>query len=106
LDPALVDRLVAGRLLARRYVLDDPQLCPMTLHEKHIERIDLVNSAPTLEDHRESLAELRAWRDGVADAGVRLDFIAADLHYIDQGIDRPMCCGVFNDWTEATPSQS
>ena len=77
----------------------------MTLHEKHIERIELVNNAQTLEAHQEFLAELNAWKDGVADAGVRLDLIAADLHYIDQGIDRPMCCGVFNDWKEATPSK-
>jgi len=21
-----------------------------------------------------------------------------DWHYINQGIDRPMCCGVFLDW--------
>ena len=78
----------------------------MTLHEKHIQRIDLVNTALTLEAHLEYLAELNAWRDGVTDAGVRLDFTAADLYYIDQGIDRPMCCGVFNDWTEATPLES
>jgi hypothetical protein len=78
----------------------------MTLHEKHIIRIDLVNNAPTREVHTVFWRELNAWREGVADAGVRLDYIAADLHYIDQGIDRPMCCGVFNDWTEATPLQS
>ena len=70
----------------------------MTLHDKHTRWLDLVNSAETVEEHNLRRAQLDAWRTGVKDAGVTLDLIAADLHYLGQGIDRPMVCGVWLDW--------
>ena len=72
----------------------------MTLHEKHIHLIELVNRATTERERYNHLLQLTAWRAGVQDAGVELDLIAADEHYLDQGIDRDMCCGVWLDWSE------
>lgn len=31
--------------------------------------------------------------------GGRLNYCAVDMYYIERGVERPMCCGVFNDWT-------
>lgn len=71
------------------------------LQEKHIALVEAVNNAKTTAEHQCAQAYLRAWRDGVKDMGGNLDYIACDLHYLDQGVDRPMCCGVFNDWKPA-----
>lgn len=70
----------------------------MTLHEKHIELIERVNNSTTRDEHKLRESELRAWREGVEDAGRRLDYMAADWFYMDQGIEREMCCGVWFDW--------
>jgi hypothetical protein len=70
----------------------------MTLHEKHIKKIELVNNADTEALHNNRMLELRSWREGVQDAGKSLDLCACDMHYIAKGIDRPMCCGVWLDW--------
>lgn len=70
----------------------------MTLHEKHMHRIELVNRSTTEAEHSIRHRELSAWREGIEDAGIRLDLCAADYYYMDRGIDRPMCCGVWLDW--------
>lgn len=70
----------------------------MTLHEKHIEHIKAVNTAKTVEDHVAKILYLTAWRTGVRDSGSVIDLYAADMFYLDQGIDRPMCAGVWLDW--------
>lgn len=70
----------------------------MSLHEKHIAMIEAVNNSKTEHEHREADLKLEGWRDGVEAAGKRLDLCAADWHYMEQGIERPMCCGVFLDW--------
>jgi hypothetical protein len=68
----------------------------MTLHEKHMQMIDAVNNAVNREDYWTAYCKLWGWRDGVADAGGRLDYIAADLEQFDRGYENtPMCCGVF-----------
>lgn len=72
----------------------------MTLHEKHMHRVELVNRSKTGAEHSARELELRAWRQGVEDAGLRINLCAADNFYLDQGIDRPMCCGVWLDWSE------
>ena len=75
----------------------------MTLHKKHMARIDAVNIAPTELSHMVAHSELRAWRDGVTDAGGYIDLILADLEQMHaRGIDRPMCCGVFLDWESSS----
>lgn len=71
----------------------------MDLHEKHMQLVDAVNRTKTDSEHLVALHALHHWRDGVKDAGVRLDLMAADLEQFDRGFEhRPMCCGVFLDW--------
>ena len=72
------------------------------LHEKHIRLVGQVNKSTTEADHAKRYRELRIWREGVEDAGRKLDLMACDRHYIDKGIDRPMCCGVWLDWSPLT----
>ncbi len=67
----------------------------MTLHEKHMHRIALVNSSVTEEEHEMRRIELSAWRDGVRDAGRSLNYIRADL---EDDTNRPMVAGVWIDW--------
>lgn len=76
---------------------------------QHIARVGAVNSSETEEEHRRYQLALDAWRDGVCmalglDMSARGSFLMeADQHYIDQGIDRPMCCGVWLDWEPSDP---
>ena len=69
------------------------------LHEAHIELVEAVNEAVGFEKLLATW-KLNGFRDAVKI--LRPEFygnflMSADLHYIDQGIDRPMCCGVFLD---------
>jgi hypothetical protein len=70
----------------------------MTLHEKHMHRIERVNRSTTEQEHLIFERDLRSWRAGVEDAGLKLDLCAADLYYLERGIERLMCCGVWLDW--------
>jgi hypothetical protein len=76
-----------------------------TLHDIHIELVRAVNEATTEEGHRIRETMLQGWRKGVTDAGGCVDLCAADSYYLDQGIDRPMCCGVWLDWTPTPHAQ-
>lgn len=69
-----------------------------TLHEVHCALVDKVNNSKTELEHRTSEIYLNGWRDGVRSTGRRVDLIAQDIRHINNGIDRPMCCGVFLDW--------
>jgi len=63
---------------------------------QHIARVGAVNSSETEEEHRRYQLAL--------DMSARGSFLMeADQHYIDQGIDRPMCCGVWLDWEPSDP---
>lgn len=73
----------------------------MGLHPTHARLLDAVNHAKTEREHREAEATLDGWRMGFRDAGRNVDLCGADLYYLDQDIDRPMCCGVWLDWTPA-----
>jgi len=69
------------------------------LHTRHIALVEAVNAAESEVDHRIAEARLRGFREAAGALGRDYGMhIAADLHYIDQGIDRPMCAGVFLDW--------
>ncbi len=70
----------------------------MSLREEHIKLIEAVNNATTRAEHDAHQLRLDWWRTGVADAGAVMDYMAGDRHYLDQDIDRPMCCGVWLDW--------
>jgi hypothetical protein len=74
----------------------------MSIRDKHIEMVEAVNAAQTIRQHRDSELLLEGWREGVRATGIHLDLLAADSHYLDAGINRPMCCGVWLDWTPAT----
>lgn len=69
----------------------------MRYYDEFIRRLLLVNDESKTEaEHRIFKAELRGWVDGVeAATGYRFN---GDYYYIQQGIDRPMCCGEFMDW--------
>jgi len=69
-----------------------------TLHNKHIKLVENVNNSITEWDHTLNLLYLRAWRDGVEDSGRKLRLMDCDMLYIEKGVDRPMCCGVWLDW--------
>lgn len=79
----------------------------MNIHDRQIELLKHVNGARTAAKHSAAEAHLRSWRDGVADALGWSDaqcgrfIIAADHYYLDQGIDRDMCGGVWLDWEAA-----
>jgi hypothetical protein len=71
----------------------------MTIYEKHISHVQAVNKAKTVEEHASLDLYLSAWVTGVRDAGGVISHISADMFYLDQGIDRPMCGGIWLDWT-------
>lgn len=73
----------------------------MNLHARHMELVEAVNKSRNEREHWDASMRLRGWRDGVEAAGRRVDLCAADMHYLDAGVDRPMCCGVWLDWTPA-----
>lgn len=73
---------------------------PMTIHEKHMEYVDKVNNSKTQAEYWHASGELHGFREGLRAAGVEPDLIACDLTQFERGHEnRPMCCGVFNDWS-------
>lgn len=72
----------------------------MTLFEKHIELVEAVNNAKTEREHDMHGDILHGFRECLYFMGIN-QLMDCDLHYLNQGIDRPMCCGVFSDWAPA-----
>lgn len=70
------------------------------LLKKHIELVEAVNNSDTQINHDLADRRLRGFRDALEVLNIH-QLIDCDLHYINQGIDRPMCCGVFIDWKPA-----
>ena len=69
------------------------------LFEKHIELVESVNNARTQEEHDRAETKLRGFREALDCMEPRpMHLIECDHHYLSQGIDRPMCCGVWLDW--------
>ena len=65
------------------------------LLDKHIELVEAVNnSTGAAKDTARNI--LDGFRMGLDMQGIN-QLMDCDLHYIEQGIDRPMCCGVFLD---------
>jgi hypothetical protein len=69
----------------------------VSLYEKHIELVEMVNNSYSLTEHTIAEARLRGFRDSLYVQNLH-QLIDCDMYYINQGIDRPMCCGVFLDW--------
>ena len=65
---------------------------------KHIELVEATNNARTEVEHQAAIARLVGFRIGLREAGVTPNLVGCDLFYVDQDINRPMCCGVFLDW--------
>lgn len=76
-----------------------------TLDYTHEQLIDAVNSQETIEGHAIAAAELRGFRAGWSRTGKTegWQIIAGDNYQADNGINRPMCGGVFLDWKPLTP---
>lgn len=68
------------------------------LYEKHMELVQAVNNAKTVEEHSHAEQYLRGWREGVTASDGYMRLMDADNFYLEQGIERPMCCGVWLDW--------
>ena len=78
----------------------------MTIHEKHMEYVDKVNNSKTQAEYWHASGELHGFREGLRAAGVEPDLIACDLTQFERGHEnRPMCCGVFNDWSPNDQAQ-
>lgn len=75
-----------------------------SIQEKHLELVKAVNESTTIAEHRNADCRLRGFREAmqITDSHYGMSLMECDLHYIEMGIDRPMCCGVFLDW-EPTP---
>ena len=71
----------------------------MSIHKQHIKLIRSVNESKTIEEHKERLIYLNGWIDGITACGHALNIMECDNYYLEQGIDRPMCCGVWLDWS-------
>jgi hypothetical protein len=67
------------------------------LFDKHIELVKMVNSADSELQHRLADERLDGFRLACGLQGIN-QLIECDMYYIDKGIDRPMCAGVFLDW--------
>jgi hypothetical protein len=70
----------------------------MRLIDKHIHLLTDVNNANTEDEHRAAEIRLDGFRIALEAQNIN-QLIECDMYYINQNIDRPMCCGVFLDWT-------
>ena len=75
------------------------------LADEQFRRLEIANNAPDESSRRKALDELAAWREGVATAlawkshEIGAFLMVGDMDYIGRGVDRPMCGGVWLDWT-------
>jgi hypothetical protein len=70
-------------------------------YERHIELVEASNAARTEDERRIAEARLAGFREAMSMlTGVHPGnlLMLADMHYIDKGVDRPMCGGSFLDW--------
>lgn len=90
-------------------ITDEQEKTLLGMNERRAKHIRLVieNNAPQ-SFHERQLRQMRldGFREGViAVLGIHLGqlIMEADCYYSEQGIDRPMCGGVFLDWEETKP---
>jgi predicted ATP-dependent serine protease len=71
--------------------------------DKMIELTEAVNNSKNEVEHNWNMAVRHGFLKGVEASGGNSGrlIIECDLHYINQGIDRPMCGGEFLDWEPA-----
>ena len=68
--------------------------------KRHIELVEMVNSADSEYQHQRQETYLHGFREALRLMNVN-QIMDCDYHYMDKGIDRPMCGGVFLDWKPA-----
>jgi len=70
------------------------------LGRKHIQIVEAVNNAQTESEHERSKAVLQGFREALKIIAPSFGAMLMDCdnHYLEQGIDRDMCCGEFLDW--------
>lgn len=66
------------------------------IFKKHIYLLEKVNEATKEQSYSLHLQKLYGFREALYILGIN-QLMECDLYYLDQGIDRPMCCGVFLD---------
>lgn len=64
--------------------------------DRHIQLVEAVNNAKNKKEERTAADVLYGFREALNVLGIN-QLIDCDLYYINKGIDRPMCCGVFLD---------
>lgn len=64
--------------------------------DRHIELVGRVNSAVNEDERNKASLVLYGFREALEVVGIN-QLMECDLYYIDKGVDRPMCCGVFLD---------
>ena len=67
-------------------------------NELHTALVKAVNTSKIVVQREKELSYLDGWRKGVESCGIVIDYQAVDLFYINQGVNRPMVCGVWIDW--------
>jgi hypothetical protein len=75
------------------------------IFNRHIELLERVNRSATNKEYDKAYAYLCAFREALALTGIN-QLMDCDNYYLEQGVDRPMCCGVFLDWSECTDSNN
>ena len=72
----------------------------MSILDRLIEITEKVNGAASTVEHHHWDVYRSGFLDALKVAGYNAGTLLmnADLHYIDQGCERPMCGGVFLDW--------
>lgn len=67
------------------------------LLKRHIELVERVNKTnQNTKENYDASNVLYGFREALEVMGIN-QLIECDLHYLNQGIDRPMCAGVFLD---------
>lgn len=69
----------------------------------NIRLVEAVNSAKTQREHELAEAKRQGFfaaleAGGWSEAGIGRLVMDGDTHYINRGVDRPMCGGVWLDW--------
>jgi len=68
----------------------------LDLLSRHIELVERVNNSKTDKELNDNCNVLYGFRDALEVMGIN-QLIDCDMYYLNQGIDRPMCGGVFLD---------
>ena len=80
----------------------------MKIYDRFIELlIEANDESVTHYEHIRRVDFLYGWKHGVEEArksaGLIEVYLNGDHYYMDLGIDRPMCCGLFLDWGVSKP---